>query len=108
MSATRRSINQASQYLAPVIRERKANMKELGEDWSDKPVCLVVDTFVIAGAHGAYRTTYSNGSLTKLPAKTIQISLLSSASCSSTLRRSTPPLLYVFFPLHYFNPVLIF
>ncbi|KAM5535892.1 hypothetical protein V8D89_010510 [Ganoderma adspersum] len=37
VSTTRRSINQASRYFAPVIRERKANMEEFGEDWSDKP-----------------------------------------------------------------------
>ncbi|KAM5535893.1 hypothetical protein V8D89_010511 [Ganoderma adspersum] len=37
LSSTRRTVEQALLHFQPVIRERKANMEEFGEDWSDKP-----------------------------------------------------------------------
>ncbi|KAI1793056.1 cytochrome P450 [Ganoderma leucocontextum] len=37
VSTTKRTIRQAMSHMGTVISERKANMEEFGEDWSDKP-----------------------------------------------------------------------
>lgn len=66
MSTTRRTINEAMPYIQPMISERKAGMGEFGEDWSDKPVRSVVNTFVfLIGTKTTPRMICSNGSLTR-------------------------------------------
>ncbi|KAM5530553.1 hypothetical protein V8D89_015788 [Ganoderma adspersum] len=37
LSSARRTMRQAVHHIQPVINERRANIKTLGEDWSDKP-----------------------------------------------------------------------
>ncbi len=59
-------------HLQPVISERKANMEEFGEDWSDKPVRLFLHTSVISTTQTALRMICSSGSSTKRFLRTIQ------------------------------------
>nr|VWO97080.1 Uncharacterized protein [Ganoderma boninense] len=37
MSSVKKSVRRAIPYFTPLIKERRARMKEYGEDWSDKP-----------------------------------------------------------------------
>lgn len=38
LSKTNETLARAMPHIQPVIKERRANMKEFGDDWSDKPV----------------------------------------------------------------------
>ena len=44
ISKTKKSVRQGLTYLQPVIDERKAKMAEYGEDWEDKPVCMLLES----------------------------------------------------------------
>ncbi|KAI1793059.1 cytochrome P450 [Ganoderma leucocontextum] len=37
LNRPKKTIRQAMKFIQPLINERRANMRELGEDWSDKP-----------------------------------------------------------------------
>ena len=69
MSKTNATLARALPHIKPVIDERRANMKEFGDDWSDKPVRPFHSAFALAVAHGlraATRTICYSGSCTKL------------------------------------------
>ena len=34
-------IQQEIEFIRPMVQERFAKMEEYGEDWDDKPVCLI-------------------------------------------------------------------
>ena len=38
MSSVKKSVRRAIPFFSPMLKERRAKMKEYGEDWSDKPV----------------------------------------------------------------------
>ena len=47
VSNARRTMAQAMKHIKPLIDERRAQLKAMGEDWSDKPVRPILNVSAI-------------------------------------------------------------
>ena len=75
-----------------MINDRKKNMQELGDDWSDKPVRMSCPGSITrAQSEPRHRWICSSGSLKKVLPGNAPITRWSNASSSPTLQLSTPP-----------------